>query len=392
MAVQTYHMTPLQTPGRLKEEREDPRVLVLRGATPLSRLRIQLRMPLLLDSSTINLENPTLATLVGKTIPSCGLTLTILGASSNHAFFWSVTASLDDLATHVSSRYKLHSDWAAKQDGPSRLPLPPLKSALATPNLPATDDTFPGRAIALKWVDIFLSTVAAATPYVTKAPLARAIDMIDSQTGTWQSTSAPTQALLNIVFAHALSTSEDGAAEPYYRRALSSLDEKLLYLPSVESRKRSWPLATQSLTRTVQALLLLASFQQNSQRAMESITTLFRAVQAAYQLGIHSPSSYERLRDADKELRSQLWFAVVNHDRYACWCPTVSLYANESRMIGSGLGRPFLIPMEHVCMELADYMDHTTRDLGATSRLSKSNAQCFRHRVYGCPSSSCSVA
>lgn len=72
-------------------------------------------------------------------------------------------------------------------------------------------------------------------PFVNKAMLLREIDLIDSRTGTWQSCPANTQALLNIVFANALATSEDGAAEPFYRRALGLLDEKGLYLPTIEA-------------------------------------------------------------------------------------------------------------------------------------------------------------
>jgi hypothetical protein len=65
--------------------------------------------------------------------------------------------------------------------------------------------------------------------------LLREIDLIDSRTGTWLLCPSNTQALLNIVFAHALATAEDGAAEPFYRRALNLLDEKGLYLPTIEA-------------------------------------------------------------------------------------------------------------------------------------------------------------
>ncbi|GAO17231.1 hypothetical protein UVI_02057320 [Ustilaginoidea virens] len=163
------------------------------------------------------------------------------------------------------------------------------------------DDAFPGRERAIELLNRFFDTIAVVHPYVGKSVLLREIDVIELRTGTWQSCSPSMQALLNIVFAYALATYEDGASEPFYRRALGLLDERGLYKPAVES---------------LQALLLLASFQQNSQRAMESVTTLFRAVKAAYQIGVHSPSSYAKLGWRDQELRSALWFAVVHTDRY----------------------------------------------------------------------------
>lgn len=85
--------------------------------------------------------------------------------------------------------------------------------------------------------------------------------------------------------------------EPFYRRALGLLDEMTLYVPTVDA---------------LQALLLLASFQQNTQRSMESWAPHYLAVRVAYQLGIHAPASYEYLGVQDKETRSRLWFAVVN--------------------------------------------------------------------------------
>lgn len=65
----------------------------------------------------------------------------------------------------------------------------------------------------------------------------------------------------------------------------------------------------------MQALLLVASFEQNTQRSMESWPRHYLAVRLAYQLGIHAPASYEYLAAPDKETRSRLWFAIVNQDR-----------------------------------------------------------------------------
>lgn len=60
----------------------------------------------------------------------------------------------------------------------------------------------------------------------------------------------------------------------------------------------------------------MGSFQQNTQRAMESWTTNYLMVKAAYQVGIHAPATYQDYAVQVKEDRARLWLAVVNHDRY----------------------------------------------------------------------------
>ena len=56
------------------------------------------------------------------------------------------------------------------------------------------------------------------------------------------------------------------------------------------------------------------------------------AVKAAFQLGLHSPLSYEEHRVHDSELRKRLWYGLINQDR----------------SLSISLGRPFLIPPQYV--------------------------------------------
>lgn len=182
------------------------------------------------------------------------------------------------------------------------------------------DDSFPGRKVAVEWTARFFDTVGAVLPYISEPHVLREIDYLDAQGQDWQAERRSSQALLSIIFAQALWTMDDRSPEPFYRRALGLLNEQTLHLPTVESR-------TQPLTRcpatdegrgslfAVQALLLLASFQQNTQRSMESWTPHYLAVRLSYQLGIQAPASYEYLGIQDREIRSRLWFAVVNQDR-----------------------------------------------------------------------------
>ena len=40
-------------------------------------------------------------------------------------------------------------------------------------------------------------------------------------------------------------------------------------------------------------------------------------VKAAFQLGLHCPSSYKELSPSDSELRKRLWYSLINQDRYS---------------------------------------------------------------------------
>lgn len=59
-----------------------------------------------------------------------------------------------------------------------------------------------------------------------------------------------TEALLSIVFAHALSTEEGGSPEPFYRRTMSLLNLRTLSVPSLNLSKLvkypAWPSAINS--------------------------------------------------------------------------------------------------------------------------------------------------
>lgn len=246
-------------------------------------------------------------------------THSLSGSSSNHAFFWSLSASIENVSHRSTVRYQEPSrqGQATEADEASRAPPLPMMPPSAYRNLQPDDDSFPGRALAVEWTTRFFDTVGAVLPYVSESQVLREIDVIDARDQGWQMSQRSAQALLSIIFAQALQTLDDRSPEPYYRRALGLLDEKTLYIPTVDSRKplfslqrecgRSW--------NTVQALLLLASFQQNTQRSMESWVPHYLAVRVAYQLGIHAPASYEYLAVQDKEIRARLWFAVVNQDR-----------------------------------------------------------------------------
>lgn len=83
----------------------------------------------------------------------------------------------------------------------------------------------------------FFDTVGAVLPYVNQPALLDSFDKIAGPSESHpKSSNRAVKALRSIIFAHALSTRDAAAAEPFYRRTLSLLDPKTLYAPSLELR------------------------------------------------------------------------------------------------------------------------------------------------------------
>ncbi|KAH7215301.1 hypothetical protein DER44DRAFT_655389, partial [Fusarium oxysporum] len=250
-----------------------------------------------------------------------------LGSSSNHAIFW----SLNEIVTKVgtSSGLLLHPErlrnsQANTDYGP--LPDPPSSSVPGYGTDRVGTDLLPERQTAVRWIIQFSDTVGSLLPYISEASLISGLDEVLNRAGNTQRSIRPMLALLNIVFAFALSVTQEHSPETYYRQTLGLLDPEALCVSS---------------SRLLQTLLLLALYQQNSQRSTESLTIHCLSVKVAYQLGLHAPISYSHNVPEEKELKSRLWFAVVNQD---------------SRIVSSALGQPCLIPSSHVRMELVELL------------------------------------
>ncbi|PCD28675.1 hypothetical protein AU210_011233 [Fusarium oxysporum f. sp. radicis-cucumerinum] len=248
------------------------------------------------------------------------------GSSSNHAIFW----SLNEIVTKVgtSSGLLLHPErlrnsQANTDYGP--LPDPPSSSVPGYGTDRVGTDLLPERQTAVRWIIQFSDTVGSLLPYISEASLISGLDEVLNRAGNTQRSIRPMLALLNIVFAFALSVTQEHSPETYYRQTLGLLDPEALCVSS---------------SRLLQTLLLLALYQQNSQRSTESLTIHCLSVKVAYQLGLHAPISYSHNVPEEKELKSRLWFAVVNQDR----------------IVSSALGQPCLIPSSHVRMELVELL------------------------------------
>ncbi|EXM18684.1 hypothetical protein V3481_014254 [Fusarium oxysporum f. sp. vasinfectum] len=248
------------------------------------------------------------------------------GSSSNHAIFW----SLNEIVTKVGTNSglllhpeRLRNSQANTDYGP--LPDPPSSSVPGYGTDRVGTDLLPERQTAVRWIIQFSDTVGSLLPYISEASLISGLDEVLNRAGNTKRSIRPMLALLNIVFAFALSVTQEHSPETYYRQTLGLLDPEALCVSS---------------SRLLQTLLLLALYQQNSQRSTESLTIHCLSVKVAYQLGLHAPISYSHNVPEEKELKSRLWFAVVNQDR----------------IVSSALGQPSLIPSSHVRMELVELL------------------------------------
>ncbi|PHH71503.1 hypothetical protein CDD82_6479 [Ophiocordyceps australis] len=293
------------------------------------------------------------------------LTRSKQGSSSNHAFFWSLTTSIDNVRQRSHVPYQPRGTSPQGDAPPTALSTTPLRASRGPPNQHAiarlaaateagheTDDSFPLPEKARSWTTRFFDTVGTVLPHVGQPEMWRIVARVIDGGLAWSAVDRAAQALLSIMFAQVLHTLDERSPEPFYRRALALLDEKALHIPTIDC---------------LQALLLLASFQQNTQRSMESWAPHYLAVRIAYQLGIHAPASYEYLGPRDRELRSQLWFALVNQDR----------------ILTAGLARPPLIPEQHVRMELMEFMAPLRQDNDEVLKMDYFRQAILVHQILG---------
>lgn len=167
------------------------------------------------------------------------------GSSSNHAFFWSLSASIENVCHRGPCRYQepLSRQGPGPDDDSRRPGEPPAVTTASHDTAPVPppaapdDDSFPGAHLAVEWTARFFDTVGAVLPYVGESDVLREVDEIDARGQGWLSAARSTQALLSIVFAQALYTmGGERSPEPFYRRALSLLDDKTVYIPTVDAR------------------------------------------------------------------------------------------------------------------------------------------------------------
>lgn len=228
-------------------------------------------------------------------LPRLRLLTCVRGPTSNHAVFRSLSGVFARMTSlrNCTSRFD-HSVYGSDGDH-------------ETNNLASEDQTtqrqnegdkvdpfsLPNNKDLMDLINRFSENIGMVFPFIVTSSLIE---------GGNQKSSRIKRALLNIVCAYAASSLHMQDSEVFYRRALNLLDECTLRGSSIE---------------LIQTLLLLASYQQNNQRAVASWTYHALAVKAAYQLGLHSSRRHDSNRSSTvTELRQRLWQAVINQDRY----------------------------------------------------------------------------
>ncbi|KAF1922260.1 uncharacterized protein M421DRAFT_379949 [Didymella exigua CBS 183.55] len=250
------------------------------------------------------------------------------GPSSNHAFFRSVSrcffhflrsAPLQHDQSQLLTTAMLTDDGnEAKASTASHM------ASLENPFLA----TLPAMSESLLMLDRFFATTAPILPFIAKATLITSLRELTSgscEPGSWTK-----RALVNIAFAHSCMVVGDIRSDIFFRRSLHCVISETLRGANI---------------RLIQALLLVTSYQQQQQMSVKSWTYHALAVKAAFQLGLHCPSSYKEISPSDAELSKRLWYCLINQDRMLCMC----------------LGRPCLIPSHYICTPRLEDPNSTCR-------------------------------
>ncbi|CAN9239444.1 unnamed protein product [Alternaria alternata] len=163
-----------------------------------------------------------------------------------------------------------------------------------------SEETLPTISESFSMLDRFIATSAGAFPFVSKATLTAPLKELafGSRKPGWTTK----RALVNIMFAHSCLAIEDPKCDVYFQRTIQYLTPETLRGASLE---------------LIQSLLLVTSYQQQQQMPVSSATYHALTVKAAFQLGLHCPSSYKDISPSDSELRKRLWYSLINQDRYS---------------------------------------------------------------------------
>ncbi|OBT59093.1 hypothetical protein VE04_00706 [Pseudogymnoascus sp. 24MN13] len=229
------------------------------------------------------------------------------GPTSNHALFRTLSGIFAHVVHIFSPSNQQHCTPSSARDYHRFTRRPPLllpKQRLEIPkDTPDVVDicVLPDGQDVIPLISQFSTTVGIVLPFVNTSTI---LSEYKRRRENNQQLPRPMEALVNIICAYTSSTLQNSNAKVYYRRALALLDEQTLRGSCLE---------------LIQALLLIASFQQNHQLSIASWTFHAVAVKAAFQLGLHSPIYYKDHSFQESELRKRLWFALVNQDRYFTW-------------------------------------------------------------------------
>ncbi|KIX03160.1 uncharacterized protein Z518_06711 [Rhinocladiella mackenziei CBS 650.93] len=235
------------------------------------------------------------------------------GPSSNHVLFRSTSDAFARIVSLASSNRPTlkatRSSERQRQEGSSQ------QSGRQTHPRDIDVTALPRDPEASAFIDHFFASVGAFLPFVSKSALVADYHRLRDEKAPPRL--GARRALLNSVFALASASLGEEDSSVFNGRALASLNERQLRGTSVE---------------LVQALLLIATYQQNHQLSITSWTYHALAVKAAFQLGLHSPLGYKEYGLQESEMRKRLWYSLIHQDR----------------VLGMCLGRPCLISPQYI--------------------------------------------
>ncbi|KAG9188845.1 benzoate 4-monooxygenase [Alternaria panax] len=285
------------------------------------------------------------------------------GPSSNHAIFKTtasvLTRTLPILCRSSGHNIALPSSSSLNQqesDVSKRLLEPSLRHRPMNPGpnnlfISSTDEYLNSL------VSHFFETQGPVFPYVDKTLLG--LNENHSILSLFQNTSNARRALLNIICAQAALSKSSPDAEVFYRRTLVLLD--------------GLPLRGSSL-QLVQALLLLCSFQQNTQRSLASWTYHAIAVKASFQMGLHAPTLYDEKDVRNCEILRRVWLGVIIQDS------AFSMALGRPRLIS-----PLYTRMPHNQVSLLNLNDNVVYfyQLGELTKVRASIMEAIEERHFG---------
>ncbi|EXU97559.1 fungal specific transcription factor domain protein [Metarhizium robertsii] len=192
------------------------------------------------------------------------------GSSTNHGFFWCLSGAIANLGYKASrgqaQRASPTSDMRGSRSRVLRKSLPHATLHESVQEYPSNEEL----------VARFFDTIGDVLPYVDEVSIMGKLHVLNEDANESCPSTQSWQALLNIVLAYALYTIDGPSPEPFYRRVINLLYGMAIHLSTVQ---------------TLQALLLLSTFEQNIRRSMASLSSHSLAVRTAYHLGLHAPST-----------------------------------------------------------------------------------------------------
>lgn len=164
------------------------------------------------------------------------------GPTSNHALFRSLTNAIANCGHRGTLSYQQESErqhLPVPEGSRGRTVLPRHPSGMDHPGTHGKDDVYASPLTSIHRIKKFFDTVGQVLPYVNESALLRESDVVSSPRETNRRPSRSIEALLCIVFAHSLATTDPDAAEPFYHRALGLVlaGEQTVCISNLETGK-----------------------------------------------------------------------------------------------------------------------------------------------------------